>query len=146
MCWPCYKNAEKISTVVGGSWNISKGPRKEAGVSGNQRRIQTVKTTALLTSSRILTIISPVGWGNRIHQLHLCRRVRPPTNECPGYDTKQSDGEVPVMLELWGMRSTPLLPSLRGPVRPGVVAPYKSPIYGLSRTKQCFLYYTDICI
>ena len=29
--------------------------------------------------------------------------VRPPTNECPVYDTKQSDGEVPVMLELWGI-------------------------------------------
>ena len=26
--------------------------------------------------------------------------------------TKQSDGEVPVMLELWGIRSIPLLPSL----------------------------------
>ena len=26
-------------------------------------------------------------------------------NKCPVYDTKQSDGEVPVMLELWGMRS-----------------------------------------
>ena len=26
--------------------------------------------------------------------------------ECPGYDTKQSDGKVPAMLELWGMRST----------------------------------------
>ena len=24
----------------------------------------------------------------------------PPTNECPGYDTKQSKGEVPVMTEL----------------------------------------------
>ena len=30
-----------------------------------------------------------------------------PTNECLGYDTKQSDGEVPVMLEFSGMRSTP---------------------------------------
>ena len=30
-----------------------------------------------------------------------------PPPECPGYDTKQSDGEVPVMLELWGMWSTP---------------------------------------
>ena len=27
----------------------------------------------------------------------------PPPNEVPGYDTKQSDGEIPVMLELWGM-------------------------------------------
>ena len=46
-----------------------------------------------------------------------------PPNECPGYDTKQSDGEVPAMLELWGMQSTPLLPSLPGPLWPGVVAP-----------------------
>ena len=46
-----------------------------------------------------------------------------PRNECPGYDTKQSDGEVPAMLELWGMQSTPLLPSLPGPLRPRVVAP-----------------------
>ena len=42
----------------------------------------------------------PVGWGCRIHWLHLCRGVRPP-NECPGYDTKQSDGEVPAMLGPW---------------------------------------------
>ena len=27
--------------------------------------------------------------------------VRPPPNECPVYDTKQSDGEVLVILELW---------------------------------------------
>ena len=26
-----------------------------------------------------------------------------PPNECPKYDTKLSDGEVPVILELWGM-------------------------------------------
>ena len=46
-----------------------------------------------------------------------------PPNKCPGYDKKQSDGEVPVMLELWGMRSTPSLSSLWGPLWPGVVAP-----------------------
>ena len=28
-------------------------------------------------------------------------------NKCPGYDTEQSDGEASVMLELWGMLSTP---------------------------------------
>ena len=44
------------------------------------------------------------------------------SNECPGYDTKQSDGEVPVILELWGMQNTPSLPSLSGPLWPGVVA------------------------
>ena len=37
-------------------------------------------------------------------------------NKCPAYDTKQSDGKVPVMLELWGMRSTPSLPLLPGPL------------------------------
>ena len=47
--------------------------------------------------------VGPVGWGCRTHRLHLCRRVRPHHhNECPGYDTKQSDGVAPVMLELWG--------------------------------------------
>ena len=44
--------------------------------------------------------------------------VRHPTNECPGYD-KQYDGEVPVMLELWRMQSSPSLPSLPGPLWPG---------------------------
>ena len=46
-----------------------------------------------------------------------------PPNECLGYATKQSDGEVPAMLELWGMRSTPSLPLLPGPLWTGVVAP-----------------------
>ena len=44
-------------------------------------------------------------------------------NECPGYNTKQSDGEVPVMLELWGIRTTPLLPSLPGPLGSVVIKP-----------------------
>ena len=47
----------------------------------------------------------------------------PPPNECPRYDTKQYDGEVPVMLEFWGMLSTPSLPLLPGSLWPGVVAP-----------------------
>ena len=41
-------------------------------------------------------------------------------NECPEY--KQSDGGVPVMLELRGMRSTSSLPSLSSSLWPGVVA------------------------
>ena len=44
------------------------------------------------------------------------------SNECPVYDTKQFDGEAPVMLQLWGMWSTASLPSLPGPFWPGVVA------------------------
>ena len=40
-----------------------------------------------------------------------------------GYDIKQSNGEVPMMLEVWGMQSTSSLPSLPGSLYPGVVAP-----------------------
>ena len=77
-----------------------------------------------------------VGWGCRIHRLFLCWWVRPPSpNESPRYDTKQFDGEVPVMLELWGMQSTLSLPLLPGPLWPGMVAP---DIYGLNRT-NCIL-------
>ena len=54
-------------------------------------------------------------WGCRI-RLHLSREVRPLPNECHGYDTKQSDGDIPVMLGLWGMRSTTSLPLLPGPL------------------------------
>ncbi len=45
-----------------------------------------------------------------IHRLNLCSEVRPTPNKCPEYDTKQSDGEA-------------LLPSLPGPLCPGVLAP-----------------------
>ena len=36
-----------------------------------------------------------------------------------GYDTKQSDGEVSEMLEVWGLQSTLSLP---GSLLPGVIA------------------------
>ena len=41
-------------------------------------------------------------------------------NECPGYDTKQFDSEIPVMLELLGMQSTPSLLLLQGSLWPGI--------------------------
>ena len=44
-------------------------------------------------------------------------------NECPVYDTKQSDGGVLVMLELWKMQSTTSLRSLPVQLCPGVVEP-----------------------
>ena len=47
-----------------------------------------------------------------------------------------------LMLELWGMRSTPSLLSLPGPLWPGVEAPDKGPICGLNRTKLWFLDFT----
>ena len=36
-----------------------------------------------------------------------------PFDKCPLYNTKQSDGEFRVMLELWGIRGTPSLPLLQ---------------------------------
>ena len=69
-----------------------------------------------------LSYVSPVSWGFRIHQLLLCRKTTL-YHKCSGYDTKQSDGETPVMLENWGMWSTPSLPSLPSPLWLGVVAP-----------------------
>ena len=58
---------------------------------------------------------SSVGWGCRIHQLHLIKEVWLP-QWVSWYDTKHSDSKAPVMLEFWGMLSTPLLPSLPGPL------------------------------
>ena len=52
------------------------------------------------------SIVGPIILGCRIHQLHLCSGVRLP-QKCPRYDTKQSDGEASVMLELWAVWSTP---------------------------------------
>ena len=46
----------------------------------------------------------------------------PQPNECPGYDTKQSDGEG-IRGAPWGMRITPSLQLLTGPLWPSVVAP-----------------------
>ena len=57
----------------------------------------------------------------------------------PGYDTKQPDVEAPVMLELWRMRSIALLPSLPGPLRPGVVAPDWDLSMGRIELKSVFM-------
>ena len=57
-----------------------------------------------------------VGLGCKIHRLHIC-------NEYPVYDIKHSDGEAPVMLEFWEMRSIPLLLLLPGLLWPRVIAP-----------------------
>ena len=51
----------------------------------------------------------------------LQRGKTPYSNKCSGYDTKHSDSEVPVMLELWRKWSTPSLPPVPGPHWPGVV-------------------------
>ena len=77
-------------------------------------------------SMQINQILMPsrLGGGGRIPRLHLFRGVRPlsPMSVLV-YDTKQSGGELPVMQELWRMRSLPSFPLLPGPLWPGMVAP-----------------------
>ena len=58
------------------------------------------------------------------------QRSKTPNNKCPGYDTKQSDGVAPAVLQLWGMRSTSSLPSLLGLLWPRVIAPDKAQSMG----------------
>ena len=60
-------------------------------------------------------------WAERIHLLNLCRGARPPTSVLGM--TIQYEGEAPVLLELWGMWSTPSLPTLPDPLWHGIVAP-----------------------
>ena len=65
------------------------------------------------------------------------RGVRSP-NECPGYDTKQFDGEIPVMLELWGMQRNHSLPSLTGSTLARSVAPDRVLSMGQIDLNRCF--------
>ena len=84
---------------------------------------------------KICNVSSQVDWGCRIQWLLLFIGVRPHPQRESWICHKQSDGEVPVILELWGLQSTPSLPSLPGSLCPGVVALDKGSIYGLNRTK-----------
>ena len=48
---------------------------------------------------------------NNLQRL-ICHKTQPTTADlykCPEYNTKQSDSEVPSMLELWGLLSVPSL-------------------------------------
>ena len=53
--------------------------------------------------------LNKVFFGCRIHQILLCRGVRTPPNKCPEYDTKQSNGEIPVMLGILGNAEHPFI-------------------------------------
>ena len=79
----------------------------------------------------------PVDWGCKIHRLHLWRGIRP-LQRVSCYDTKQSDGEVPVMQELWDMQNIPSLSSLPDPLWPRVETPDR--VISMSQTElNCVL-------
>ena len=71
--------------------------------------------------------VCQIGWGSRILRVLHWWGARYP-NEFPVYDSKQSDGEVPVIQEVWGTGSSHLLPILPSLHWPGVVASDKVPI------------------
>ena len=74
------------------------------------------------TIDRTLTSIAQsVGAGE--YTDCISTEGKTPPNECPAYDTKQSDFEAPVVLELWGMLSTHSLPLLPGQLWARKVAP-----------------------
>ena len=51
------------------------------------------------------------------------------SNQCPGYNTKPSDGKAPVF-EFWGVWSTPSLPLIPRPPWPEMAVPFRSPSMG----------------
>ena len=57
--------------------------------------------------------------GCRIRQLQFYEGLRPPSNDCRGYDTKPSHDEA-FVLELWGIWSTSSLPLLLVPLWPEI--------------------------
>ena len=79
-------------------------------------------TFCIFLVSLALLFLSPVGWGYRIHRLHLCRGVTPVSQRVSWYDIRSFDGKAPV-LEIWGMWSTPSLPSSPGLLWTRMIAP-----------------------
>ena len=50
---------------------------------------------------------SRLGWQNTLTA--SVQRGKTPPNECPGYDSKQPDGEASVILEVWGNAEYPFI-------------------------------------
>ena len=73
-------------------------------------------------------IFSPISWDVEDANCNSSEGQDPLT-ECPGYDTKLSDGEVPV-LKFWGMWNIPLLPLFPGSLWHGMIIPVRVPSMG----------------
>ena len=63
----------------------------------------------------------------------------PAPNECPGYDSKQSDGEVPVTLGFLGNTEHPFIAIAPKSTLARRGSTWKGPIYGLDRTNSILL-------
>ena len=49
-------------------------------------------------------VLRPSRLGLKNTPIAILQEDKNSPNKCPGYNSKQSDGEIPVMLELWGMQ------------------------------------------
>ena len=141
-CWSIWKRSNSRQPVFRPEVTLAPSTRKQPV---REAKFNLKNYTGWNASSYIYMRHCPIGSDCRIHRLLLCRGVNPPPTSVL-YVTKQSDCEVPVILELWGMWSTPLLPLSPSLLWPGVVALENGPIYGLNRTKPWFLDFTDFCI
>ena len=122
-----YKHINTLSGLLtkiwGGEWTSNTGIRSIFGVTKNvSKKLISFKISCVFQKIWHHFVYWPNCLDVRIFRLLLCEE-EDPTNECPRYDTKQSDGEVPVMMEVWGMRNTHSLSSLPGPLLPRVVEP-----------------------
>ena len=63
------------------------------------------------------------------------QRSKTSPNECPKYDTKQSDGEVSEMLELLGYAEYPFIAITRRSTLARSSSTWLGPIHGLSKSK-----------
>ena len=80
----------------------------------------------ILLRNELLCIIRRLGLSNAPTDSLHTDKTSP--NEFPGYDIKLSDGVIPVMLELWEMRSILSLPLVPGLIWPAVVSTSYGPI------------------
>ena len=76
----------------------------------------------LFTITHLFVLAQSAGVGVVEYTDRTSAEGQDPPNKCPAYNTEQSDGEVPVMLQLLGMWSTPSLPLLPGPLWPEMAA------------------------
>ena len=72
----------------------------------------------------IIILAQSAAWGGAVEYIECfsAEEWHLPPQRVSWFNTKQSDGEIPAILKLWGMWSTPSLPLLPGPPWPGVVA------------------------
>ena len=75
-----------------------------------------IVTVKLFSTFNLISIIWPNWLGLKNTSSASLQRGKTPPNQCPEYDLKQSDGDTVVMVELWGIRSSPILSSLPDPL------------------------------